>query len=45
VAHLMDPMHIVKNVAYSLYWFTTTKELDNEVVRNDLKQIEKKPHL
>lgn len=37
VAHLMDLMHIVNNVTFSLYQFTTNKELDGDIVRNDLK--------
>ena len=38
--NLMDPMHIVKNITYSLYQYTTSKELDTDAVRNDLKDIQ-----
>lgn len=41
VKHLMDPMHIVKNVASSLYRYTTKKEVDTDAMRNDLKYIQK----
>ena len=37
----MDHMHIVKNVATSLYWYTTRKEVDSDVMRKDLKDIMK----
>jgi len=28
VVHLIDPMHVVNNVAHWLYWYTTNKFLD-----------------
>ena len=41
VIHLMDPTHIIKNVASSLYKYTTSKEADTNVMRNELKDIKK----
>ena len=41
VTHLMDPMHIVKNVASSLYLYTTNKEAYTNSLRNYLKDIQK----
>jgi len=41
VTHLMDDIHIVKNFASSLYQYTISKEGDADVMRNDLKDIQK----
>lgn len=41
MTHLIDLMHIVKNVATYLYRYTTSKEANTDIVRNDLKYIQK----
>ena len=41
MTHLLDHMHIVKNVASSLYRYTTNKDVDTDAMRNDLKDIKK----
>lgn len=35
--HLLDRMHILKNITYSLYQYTTSKELNTIQLRFDLK--------
>lgn len=42
MAYLLDPMHIVKNIASSLYWYTTSKESNNPNMRNNLKDTNTK---
>ena len=42
VTHLLDHMHIVKNVASSLYRYTTSKELNTIQLRSDLKATKTK---
>jgi len=42
VVHLMDPMHIINNVASSLYQYTTTTKYDTINVRNDLRDTNTK---
>lgn len=41
VINLIDPMHIVNNVASTLYRYTTRKEVDTDTMRNGLKYIKK----
>ena len=41
MTHLMDPMHIIKNVASSLYRYTTSKEANTNLMGNNLKDIQK----
>jgi hypothetical protein len=36
IAHLLDPMHIFKNVSYSLWRHISSKESDTSAVRRDL---------
>jgi len=42
VAHLMDPMCIVKNVASSLYQYTINTKYDIVNVSNDLRETNTK---
>lgn len=40
--HLLDPIHIIKNVASSLYPDMTNKDSDKPNVRKDLKDTNTK---
>jgi len=41
VIYLMDPMHLVKNIASSLYRYIMNKEANTNTMRNEVKFIEK----
>ena len=42
ISHLLDPMHIFKNVSSSLWWLISLKQSDTLVVRKDIITLKKK---